>query len=99
MRCWVDSPGPAGLGLERARSKVVSLFAVTSEAAGIPLEESDDLLVFSSRVRPGLSLCRIVVPRALSRKLTQASARGWRCGAARGRERSVERLAGDAGMA
>jgi hypothetical protein len=30
MRCWVGVPGPAGLGLERARSKEVSWIAVTS---------------------------------------------------------------------
>jgi hypothetical protein len=75
MRGWVGVPGPAGLGLERARSKVVSLIAVTSELHGFRLKKDDDLLVFSGRARPGLSLGRIVVPQALSRKLAQAAAR------------------------
>jgi len=39
MRCWVGSPWPAGLGLERARSKEVSSFAVMPETAGIRLKK------------------------------------------------------------
>ena len=71
MRCWVGVPGPAGLGRAWAPEGVSSI-AVTSEAARFRCEECDDLLVVFGPCRPGLSLCRIVVPRALSRKPAQA---------------------------
>jgi hypothetical protein len=32
MRCWVGVPGPAGPGLERARPRRWSSFAVTSDS-------------------------------------------------------------------
>jgi hypothetical protein len=55
MRCWVGVPGPAGLGLERARPKEFSWIAVTSEICRFRFEECDDLLVFSGGVSP---VCR-----------------------------------------
>src|SRR4051812_40348713 len=101
MRCWVGVPWPAGLGLGRARPKEVSLIAVTSE---LPDSAGRKMMIcwsFRAAFGPGLSLCRIVVPRAVSRKLAQAGARhgaegsGW----VRRRSRSVERLAGHARVA